>query len=193
MWKFVKSAPDKENWLNTTELQLCLWGKSNVGKSSLLNAITGQNISYVSKEPGRTQFINYFTDNNDKIIVDLPGYGFAKLAKNKQVLMLQNIFNFLSDKNTKKHLLWLIDSKTGITNTDIKYINFLRSINWPIDLIYTKIDKLNQKEKHQLIVKHNELINNNFLNFVNNVFFISSTKNINTNELITYIDHLLYN
>ncbi|MEA4115211.1 ribosome biogenesis GTP-binding protein YihA/YsxC [Mycoplasma sp. 744] len=193
MWKFVKSAPDKENWLNTTELQLCLWGKSNVGKSSLLNTITGQNISYVSKEPGRTQFINYFTDNNDKIIVDLPGYGFAKLAKNKQVLMLQNIFNFLSDKNTKKHLLWLIDSKTGITNTDIKYINFLRSINWPIDLIYTKIDKLNQKEKHQLIVKHNELINNNFLNFVNNVFFISSTKNINTNELITYIDHLLYN
>ncbi|KKB26731.1 GTP-binding protein EngB [Mycoplasmopsis meleagridis] len=192
MWKFIKSAPDKTSWLETNNLQVCLWGRSNVGKSSLLNALTGQNISFVSKTPGRTQLINYFEDNNGKLIVDFPGYGYANISKEKQAKMLNNIKSFLLDIKSKKHLILLIDSRTGITQTDKETIDFLQNVIWPIDIVYTKIDKLNQSEKSKLIKKHNELVDNNYLSFINNVFFVSSLKKYNMEKLSEYIAKILY-
>ncbi|WP_416738009.1 ribosome biogenesis GTP-binding protein YihA/YsxC [Mycoplasmopsis meleagridis] len=192
MWKFIKSAPDKTFWLETNNLQVCLWGRSNVGKSSLLNALTGQNISFVSKTPGRTQLINYFEDNNGKLIVDFPGYGYANISKKKQAKMLNNIKSFLLDIKSKKHLILLIDSRTGITQTDKETIDFLQNVIWPIDIVYTKIDKLNQSEKSKLIKKHNELVDNNYLSFINNVFFVSSLKKYNMEKLSEYIAEILY-
>ncbi|WP_029512929.1 ribosome biogenesis GTP-binding protein YihA/YsxC [Mycoplasmopsis iners] len=192
MWKFLKSATNKSSWIKTNEIQVCLWGRSNVGKSSLLNALIGQNISFVSKNPGRTQLINYFEDNNGKLVVDLPGYGFANMSKEAQVKMINNIKSFLTDTSTKKYIFLLIDSRTGITKTDVEYLAFLRSLNWPISLVYTKLDKLNQKEKAQLIKQIDSEIAEGNLMGINEIFTISSKTGRNMNELVSFIDKVLY-
>ncbi|UUD35053.1 ribosome biogenesis GTP-binding protein YihA/YsxC [Mycoplasmopsis caviae] len=192
MWKFVTSAIDKKQWLDCkNSIQVCFWGRSNVGKSSLLNSITNQNISFVSKHPGRTQLINYFVDNNNKYIVDLPGYGYAEMPKDKIVKMNLAVRDFLKNDPSPKHIFLLIDSRTGFTKNDFETLNFINSLKWNYDIVYTKVDKLNQKEKSALIKKHNEL-DNNSIRESTNIFLISSIKIINLNDLITHLESLLY-
>ncbi|WP_029513804.1 ribosome biogenesis GTP-binding protein YihA/YsxC [Mycoplasmopsis primatum] len=192
MWKFVKSALEKNTWLDCqNNHQLCFWGRSNVGKSSLLNSLVNQKISYVSKQPGRTQFINYFQEDS-RYIVDLPGYGFAKLSKEKIEKMNYWIELFLLNDHSPKTIFLLIDSRIGIGKIDIEKINFLKHTNWQIHLIYTKIDKLNQKEKSALIKKHNEFLKDDVLTQNTQYFLVSSTKNIGIDDLISYINENVY-
>ncbi|ADN68783.1 ribosome biogenesis GTP-binding protein YihA/YsxC [Mycoplasmopsis fermentans] len=193
MWKFITSAIDKKQWLDCkNSFQVCFWGRSNVGKSSLLNAITNQNISFVSKHPGRTQLINYFADNNDKYIVDLPGYGYAEISKEKIIKMNLAVKDFLKNEPSPKHIFLLIDSRTRFTKNDLETLTFLNSLNWNYDIVYTKIDKLNQKEKSALIKKHNEL-NSKIFKKSAQVFLVSSQKNINLDDIVQHIEKLLYN
>lgn len=193
MWKFIKSALKKETWIQCDDCkQICFWGRSNVGKSSLLNALVNQKISYVSKQPGRTQFINYFQEA-DRFIVDLPGYGYAQLSKEKIVEMNNWINAFLSQDKNPKTVFLLIDSRTGITKIDAEKISFLRSLNLPIHLIYTKIDKLNQREKSALVKKHNEYLSSKLLDDSTHSFLVSSTNKIGINELVDFIENDIFN
>lgn len=190
MWRFVTSSLKEETWHDTQgQQQIVFWGRSNVGKSSLLNSLTNQKISFVSKRPGRTQLINFFADNNNKYIVDLPGYGYAEMSKEKQQIMLSEIKNFLKNDLNPKHIFLLIDSRTGLTKIDIETLNFLNTLQWPISLIYTKLDKLNQKDKSSLIKKHNQIFSN-----TDNIeaFLVSAEKKINLDELIQHISEILY-
>ncbi|CAL58840.1 putative GTP-binding protein EngB [Mycoplasmopsis agalactiae] len=192
MWKFVKSALKKETWVKCEDcIQICFWGRSNVGKSSLLNALVNQKISYVSKQPGRTQFINYFQEEN-RFIVDLPGYGYAQLSKEKIEEMNYWISAFLKDDKCTKVMFLLIDSRTGITKIDLEKLAFLKAINLPIHLIYTKIDKLNQKEKSALVKKHNEYLDSNLLNESTNSFLVSSTNKIGLDDLVLFIEENIF-
>ncbi|WP_406617070.1 ribosome biogenesis GTP-binding protein YihA/YsxC [Mycoplasmopsis adleri] len=192
MWKFVKSVLDKSQWLDVkSHMQICFWGRSNVGKSSLLNALIGQNISYVSKRPGRTQLINYFNED-DNYIIDFPGYGYAKMSKEKIEHMNKCVRDYLAHEPNEKVLFLLIDARTGITKNDFETIEFVKKIKWPYHIIYTKIDKLNQKEKSQLIKKHNEYVANNLFKDNSRAFLVSSEKRINLDELIEFIQELFY-
>ncbi|MCS4537133.1 ribosome biogenesis GTP-binding protein YihA/YsxC [Mycoplasma sp. CSL7475-4] len=193
MWKFVKSALEESSWIDTQgNMQVVFWGRSNVGKSSLLNAITNQKISFVSKTPGRTQLINYFADLNNKYIIDLPGYGYAAMGKEKQDKMLKSIAHYLQNEHNPKHIFILLDSRTGITKIDFEIINFISSLGLNFSLVYTKVDKLNQKEKSALIKKHNLQIQNELAHSDFETFLVSSQKKINLDELIEYIDKILY-
>lgn len=192
MWQFIKSASDKNSWFCSNEVQLCFWGRSNVGKSSLLNSLTGQKISYVSKTPGRTQLVNFFKDNNDKIIVDLPGYGFANMSKSANLKMINNIKSFLQDKTSPKHILLLIDSRTGLTKIDVEYLTYLNSLIWPIALVFTKIDKLKQSEKVKLSKQIDLYQKEAYFEKVEQIFFASAQKKLNMDELINYISSVLY-
>ncbi|WP_027334913.1 ribosome biogenesis GTP-binding protein YihA/YsxC [Mycoplasmopsis felifaucium] len=192
MWKFVKSVLEKSSWLNEkTNIQVCFWGRSNVGKSSLLNALIGQNISYVSKRPGRTQLINYFNEDNN-YIVDFPGYGYAQLSKDKIEHMNKCIKDFLKYEPNNKVIFLLIDSRAGITKLDLETIEFLKTLNWDFHVVYTKIDKLNQKEKSQLIKKHNQYLSDNLFKENTEAFLVSSEKKINIDELIEFIGTIFY-
>lgn len=193
MWKFVTSSLSEKTWHDTKgSIQLVFWGRSNVGKSSLLNSLTNQKIAFVSKTPGRTQLINFFKDNNDKYIVDLPGYGYAKMPKNQQENMLKSIKKFLEFNINPKHLFLLIDSRTSFTKIDLEVLAYIKYINIHFSIVYTKIDKLNQKEKSQLIKKHNQLLNEGLIDENTETFIVSSEKNINIDELATYMQAILY-
>lgn len=148
MVKFIKSATKIEEYPpNIDGKEVCFVGRSNVGKSSLINSIVNQKIAFSSKEPGRTRLINFFNYNKG-ILVDLPGYGFSKMSKSKEISlgkMMEEYFNF---KSNKVFVFLLIDSKIGITRDDLRMIDYLLFNNMNFFVILTKVDKANQSQKH---------------------------------------------
>lgn len=192
MWKFVKSALEKDTWLDCKNgFMICFWGRSNVGKSTLLNALVNQKISFVSSQPGRTQYINYFQEGNN-FIIDLPGYGYAKMPKEKLKQMNENVKFFLKHDKTNKEIFLLIDARVGFTKNDLETVNFLNSLKWPYQIVYTKIDKLKQKDKSRLVKNHNELLAKNICKTDTKAFLVSSEKGVGLDELIEHVASLIY-
>lgn len=182
MWTFIKSASKKENWLKHELKEICFIGRSNVGKSTLINTLSKNNkLAKVSKTPGRTQLINYFQANENLIVVDLPGYGFAKISKEKQ----EHMFNMVDEyfQNSKPNYVFLLfDSRHGMQKQDTIICNYLNELNHNIILIGTKADKATQSEiskalnndllkKYQyfLIGKDNKKQINNLFSFINSI------------------------
>ena len=156
MWKFVKSATDETNWLKGHAKEVCFIGRSNVGKSSLINALAKQKIAKTSNTPGRTQLINFFEEKGN-IYVDLPGYGWARMSKTKQHDMFSMIENYVQNKHELIKVFLLVDSKVGPTKDDEIMIDFLKQADMPFMIVMTKCDKPNQSELHKSTKKVLEL------------------------------------
>ena len=127
--------------------RIAMVGRSNVGKSSLINGLVKSRIALTSKQPGHTRKINFFNWSDRKtIIADLPGYGFAQRSKKEQAQWAELISEYMQfDKNLKCALV-LLDARHGPTPKDAEAIEFLQKINVPIQLVFTKKDALkNQK------------------------------------------------
>jgi GTP-binding protein len=116
-------------------------GRSNVGKSSLINAVAGAKIAKVSNTPGRTRTLNLFNVDDKMWIMDLPGYGFAKVSKDEQIKWLARLEDYLSRRSELKKLFILIDARVGIKDLDNILIDFCRAENIPFQIVYTKCDK----------------------------------------------------
>ncbi len=147
--EFVGSFKDKFPFPKFKEVVFV--GRSNVGKSSLINFICGKNIARVSKTPGKTRLINYFVLDNKIYLVDVPGYGYAKVSKFEQIewkKMMENYFK-KRKKNINKVFL-LVDSRVGFTELDNIMMEWLKALNLPFVIVFTKIDKLNQSEMAKL-------------------------------------------
>jgi len=136
-------------------------GRSNVGKSSLLNYLSGRDVARVSKTPGRTRAINYFKWDGEGFkvyLVDLPGYGFARGDKQEVENWKKLIENFFYKRaNNIALVLVLVDAKVGPTADDEAMIEWLEYMGLPYAVILTKIDKANQKEIAQTLKKLKEL------------------------------------
>lgn len=134
-------------------------GRSNVGKSSLINMLVGRDIARVSKEPGRTRAVNFFLlEEYDLYLVDLPGYGFAKVSKQLREdwkRMVEGYFNACW-KNIKLVLL-LVDSLVGPTQLDAESIEWLESLRLPYIVVLTKCDRASQKEISHTVGKIRKL------------------------------------
>lgn len=127
-------------------IEVAFVGKSNVGKSSLINAITNSKISISSKTPGRTKEINFFNVNDKINFVDMPGYGFAKVKKETKDNWIQLIYDyFYYSKNLKKVFI-LISAKKGIDKEDFDVIELLDKMNINYKIILTKSDSCNKIE-----------------------------------------------
>jgi len=116
-------------------------GRSNVGKSSLINAVTAQKIAKVSNTPGRTQTLNLFNMDDRVWIMDLPGYGYAKVSKEDQVRWLGRLEEYLTNRDELKMLFILIDSRHGAKELDKVILDFVRGEGIPYTIVYTKCDK----------------------------------------------------
>tara|TARA_B100001029_G_C14813665_1_gene313755 strand:+ start:38 stop:661 length:624 start_codon:yes stop_codon:yes gene_type:complete len=123
--------------------ECCFIGRSNVGKSSLLNAVTKtKKLAKTSKTPGRTQSINVFEINSKINIIDLPGYGFAKVSKVLRENLLILIEDYIQNREKLSHVFLLIDAKVGMKNSDIDMLDFLNNCSKEFSIVLTKIDKI---------------------------------------------------
>ncbi|MBP6944692.1 YihA family ribosome biogenesis GTP-binding protein [Patescibacteria group bacterium] len=148
---FLKSATKLEELPNDTKPQIAFVGRSNVGKSSLLNHLTGQkDLARVSAEPGRTQTINLFNVDGRYYLVDLPGYGFAKTSKAKRQDFAGMLRDYLWQAQQLRLVLLMIDARVGPTDLDRDMLAYLDSGKIPVVLIVNKIDKLSNSESINL-------------------------------------------
>ena len=121
-------------------------GKSNVGKSSIINAITNSQIAKTSKTPGRTREINFFSLNNKAVFVDMPGYGFALAKENEKYTWRELIYNYLKSRKSLKRLYLLIDSRRGLSINDFDFCDMLDELGVAYQIILTKVDTINKQE-----------------------------------------------
>lgn len=140
------------------QLPVCEWpevafaGRSNVGKSSIINAVTGRNgLAKTSNTPGRTQQLNYFNLNDCLHIVDLPGYGFAQAPQNVVKQWQKTIFAYLQGRVNLKRVFLLIDSRHGIKKVDEEIMEMLDKAAVTYQIVLTKIDKISAKELEAVI------------------------------------------
>jgi len=185
---FDKSSSEISNCPNSTFFEIAFIGRSNVGKSSLLNMLLNKKrVAKVSKIPGKTKLINYFLVNNEMYFVDLPGYGYAKLSKQSIFTINKIIENYIINRNQLKHIFLLIDIRHQLQSSDFKFIKFLKKTKRNFTIIFTKSDKI----KKLIIQKYcNEYINS-ISKFYDKKYFISSSKTKNgREEILEYIDEL---
>lgn len=155
------------------EIAVC--GRSNAGKSSLLNRLTNQTrLAFTSKTPGRTQHINYFSINNhttsegeaDTFLVDLPGYGYAKVPEKIRAHWVGLLSDYLITRPQLVGLVLIMDSRHPLKELDYTMLKFFSSTGKPIHIVLSKSDKLNNQEKTAVLRLVNTSLNDNgFTNF----------------------------
>ena len=148
--KFIKGVVGDDDILESDIPQIAFIGRSNVGKSSLINIITNSKVSRTSSFPGRTQEINIFLINNSFYLVDLPGYGFARasgLGREKIGELIDSyLFNSIYEQ---KKVVLIIDANVGMTDRDIIMFEELKNFNKDFIIVANKIDKMTQSEYHK--------------------------------------------
>ena len=127
--------------------ELLFVGRSNVGKSSFINALVNKKIARTSSNPGKTQVINFFLINNEFYLVDAPGYGYARVSKSQKEEFGRMIENYITNRCNLKAVFLLIDFKVGPTSDDLLMYDFLKFYNKKIYIIATKSDKVNMSNK----------------------------------------------
>lgn len=172
------------------EIALC--GRSNSGKSTLINTIANQKkLAKTSNTPGRTQSINFFhlKDNNNKKIIDLPGFGYAKASKADQNSWAKLILSYLKKRNALTDLILIMDMRHPFQTKDFEFLQLCESLELPIHLVLTKADKLNNKETQQAL-KLVAQKSPEFPNIMSSIVF-SAPKKIGLDSLTEKIKQLL--
>lgn len=180
---FVLSVA-KLSQLPLTEMsEVAFSGRSNVGKSSIINALFNQKkLAKTSNTPGRTQQLNYFNLNNEIHIVDLPGYGYAEAPEKTVKQWQQLIFDYLRGRVNLKRVFLLIDSRHGLKKVDKEVMEMLDKAAVTYQIILTKIDKISEKELEKRKQELDKEIKNHAAAYTDTIA-TSSTKNLGISEL----------
>lgn len=150
--EFITSAAKPSQYLSDGLPEVAFIGRSNVGKSSMINALTNRrNLARVSNTPGRTRLVNFFRINGDFLLVDLPGYGYAKVNKTTQGQLNQVLDDYFTSRDTVAKIVHLVDSRHEPSADDVLMHQFLNHYGIPSIVIGTKLDKLKRNE-----IKKNE-------------------------------------
>ena len=162
-------------------------GRSNVGKSSLINMLCNNNkLAKTSSTPGKTQLINHFIVNEEWYLVDLPGYGFAKTSKSSRAKFETIIFDYCKKRETLVCLFVLIDSRLTLQKIDLEFMLWCAETKIPFSIIYTKTDK-NSKSELNRNIKNIEKELLKALQDMPNSFVTSAEKGIGKDELLEFI------
>jgi GTP-binding protein len=152
--EFLKSAANLSHCPDDTGLEVAFCGRSNAGKSSAINYLTGQNkLARTSKTPGRTQLINFFTVSDEFRLVDLPGYGYAKVPTRMKRDWHENIDNYLRNRLSLTGLVLLMDIRHPLKAFDHTMINWSAQAQMPLHILLTKCDKLKRGAQQATLLK----------------------------------------
>ncbi|MFK7851791.1 MAG: ribosome biogenesis GTP-binding protein YihA/YsxC [Akkermansiaceae bacterium] len=139
---FHISARDIETAPEWNRPEFAFIGRSNVGKSSLINMLSNKaGLAKVSSTPGKTQLLNFFIINNTWSLVDLPGYGYAKVAKSQKMNFNESVGDYLETRGNLRLVFTLIDSRLPPQRIDLDFIHWLGEAGMPFSLVFTKADK----------------------------------------------------
>ena len=148
--EFVKSASKPSEYPKGGLPELAIAGKSNVGKSSLINALVNRkNLAKISSTPGRTQLINFFLINGKLSLVDLPGYGYAKVPLHIRQTWKPMVESYLQTREDIRLVILIIDARRGASAEDLNLLDWLDYHRIPSLIVLTKTDKLSQIERAQ--------------------------------------------
>jgi len=191
--EFVKSSPSLKECPKTDMPECAFIGRSNVGKSSLINILCmNGGLAKTSTTPGKTRLINHYRINENWYLVDLPGYGYAKVSKNMRKNFDKTLFNYLCKRDNLHCVFVLIDSRIPPQTNDMEFINRLGELQIPFVIVFTKTDKTTQKQ-----------LNDNTMAFKNEMlklweelpqcFYTSSVTKQGREEILEFIASLTTN
>jgi len=166
----VISAASKEQWPESDLPEIVLAGRSNVGKSSFINAMTNRKkLAYVGNTPGKTRLLNFFNLDNQLMFVDVPGYGYANVSKKQLQKFGLMIEEYLKNRPNLRHVFLLVDYRHKPSEDDKLMYNFLKYYNLPVTIVATKYDKVNRslRAKQDDLIKNtlNPLLGDEIVNF----------------------------
>lgn len=165
-------------------------GRSNVGKSSLINMLTGKRgLAKTSQTPGKTQLINHFLINNSWYIVDLPGYGYARVSKNKKADWDKFIHTYLDKRESLQCVMVLIDSRLEPQKIDLEFCNWLGEKGLSFVLVFTKADKQSSLKTDQNIAKFRKALMATFEEAPRH-FITSSETQLGHDEILAFINEI---
>jgi len=185
---FIISNTDVSKCPEPNKPEYAFIGRSNVGKSSLINMLVNKkNLAKTSGKPGKTQVINHFLINENWYIVDLPGYGYASVSKQKRTDFAQIIKQYLTKRKNLMSVFVLIDSRLKPQKIDIEFMARLGELRIPFVICFTKQDKLSKSESEiNLINYKKEMLK--YWEYLPQFFKTSSSKNRGKNEILEFID-----
>lgn len=185
--------------ISNTDINLCpkdglpeyaFIGRSNVGKSSLINMLTDKkDLAKTSGKPGKTQLINHFLINKEWYLVDLPGYGYAKASKSSRSTWERFIADYLTKRETLINIFVLLDSRLEPQKIDLEFMSWCAEEQLPFSMVFTKIDKLSSSALQKNLAKYKkEMLK--YWETLPPTFTTSSESKFGKEKLLNYIDQI---
>lgn len=187
---FSLSAPMVSMCPNDTKPEYAFIGRSNVGKSSLINMLTNHSkLAKTSSTPGKTLLINHFIINKEWYLVDLPGYGFAKRSKKEVDRLDQMIRGYILQREQLANVFVLVDIRLEPQKIDLDFIEWLGVSNIPFSIVFTKADKLSATKANQSVEAYKQKLSETWEELPP-IFMTSSEKKQGRDEVLGYIEQI---
>ena len=185
--EYAVSAVKEEQYPNDNLPEIALAGRSNVGKSSLINTmLKRKNLARTSSQAGKTQTLNFYLVNDDFYLVDVPGYGYAKVSQKRRQEFGEMIQDYLETRPNLKGLIILIDSRHEPTKDDISMYEYAQYLNIPILVVCTKMDKIKKSQANKVMVGLRKKLDLNYDHVT--VLTFSSVTKFHVTELGNWIE-----
>lgn len=185
--EYVVSSPSVEKCPKPDKPEYAFIGRSNVGKSSLINMLCNKDLAKTSASPGKTKLINHFIINNEWYIVDLPGYGYAKISQAQRKQWEKMIEDYLRKRKNLVNVFVLIDSRHKPQANDIEFVNKLGAWQVPFTLVFTKADKEKPKAVERNVNAFLDALKATW-EILPKYFITSAAKKEGKEELLKFID-----
>lgn len=185
--EFVKSSQHYSELPEPDKPEYAFVGRSNVGKSSLINALCGKGTAKVSSAPGKTRLINHFLINQEWYLVDLPGYGYAKVSKSKRRDFESMIHTYCTMRPNLVSLFVLVDMRHTPQANDLEFMGFLGSSQVPFGIIFTKADKLSKSQRRKNLNAYKKILFESWEDLPP-IFITSAEKREGLDHLLAYLD-----
>lgn len=188
--EFTLSAPMESMCPKDTKPEYAFIGRSNVGKSSLINMLTNhKKLAKTSATPGKTLLINHFIINNEWYLVDLPGYGFAKRSKKEIQRLEQMISGYILQREQLVNVFLLVDIRLEAQKIDLDFINWLGQSSVPFAIVFTKADKLSVAKARENVEAYKKVLGETWEELPP-IFVTSAEKKQGREDVLDYIDQI---